>query len=428
MAFGRSIRGGLSELYVGRSNLFKSFLIGGVMLISALFTWYTLGLIEQLQLDTRDQVDKYVRLWQLAANSESSGDVLPFIFDEIILKATIPMVVLDKNREPVVWRNIPDISPDDTTRATFERLKQVADDMYRHNKEYPLYFDSTIINYLRYGDSEVIKELKVMPFVAIGIVLAFLIVTVIGFQNIRRSEERYIWVGMAKETAHQLGTPITSLMGWLDLLPAEVEEGLQRPGMESSVQETIANMKHDVERLERVANRFGKIGSAPELKAGDLNRLVRDTVDYYQRRAPFEGHGVKIEFAPGEIGAVSFSYDLMGWVLENMIKNAMQAVDSRTGRIDVASMLNDSGDKAIIRITDNGHGISPAAARKIFRAGFTTKKRGWGLGLTLVKRIIEEYHGGRVYLKRSKPGETVFEIILPKIGQLDSADSIKETV
>ncbi len=416
MAFGRAIRGGLSGLYIGRSVLFRVFLIGGVLLISALFTWYTLGLIEQLQLDTRDQVDKYVRLWQLAANSPTTGDELPFIFDEIILKATIPMIVLDKNREPVVWRNIPGISPDDTTRATFDRLKVVAEDMYHHNKEYPLYFGTTVINYLRYGDSEVIKELKVMPFVAIGIVLAFLIVTVIGFQNIRRSEERYIWVGMAKETAHQLGTPLTSLLGWLEVVGGHEQQGLSTEELGKLLDTTVEHMRMDVKRLQRVANRFGQIGSTPEMREADLNSLVSDCVQYYRARLPFEGQGAQLIVNAGNIPPVRINPELFSWVLENLVKNSLQAVDSKTGRVVITTSLSPDSGTVVLEIADNGHGIPAGATRKIFQPGFTTKKRGWGMGLTLVKRIVEEYHVGRIVLLRSQPGETVFQVTLPLSG------------
>jgi hypothetical protein len=392
MAFGRGIRGGLSNLYVGRSTFFKAFLVGGVLLISGLFTWYTLSVIEQLQLDTRDQVDRYVRLWQMAANSPTSGDELPLIFDEIILKATIPMIVLDQDRRPVSWRNIPGVAPDDTTKATMERLVQVSDDMFRHNKEYPLYFGETVINYLRYGDSEVIGQLRIMPFIAIGIVVAFLIVTLIGFQNIRRSEERFIWVGMAKETAHQLGTPLTSLLGWLEVVGSQNRGDLSAEEFEQLVDSTVTNMRMDVKRLERVANRFGQIGSTPEMKETDLNVLVAECVQYYRARLPFEGQGTQLVVTAGNIPPV------------------------RLGRVNITTGLSPDGSKVVLEIADNGHGIPVRAAKKIFHPGFTTKKRGWGMGLTLVKRIVEEYHVGRIVLLRSQPGETVFQVTLPVSG------------
>ncbi len=407
-------RRSVNSLYVGKSTIFKMFLLGGVLLISGVFIWFTFNVIDKLKDDTRSNVVKYVKMWQLAANSNVAGTELQFIFDEIIVKANFPIIVLDQNREPIHSRNVDHIQPEDTTAATREYLKQVAKRMMDENGEFPLVYENgpdTFVNYLLYGDAEVINQLKMMPFVEIGIILAFMLIAIIGFQNIRRSEERHIWVGMAKETAHQLGTPISSLMGWLEVMDTESEcfSDEQR----QLVDDTLGNMKVDVIRLQKVANRFGKIGSIPDLLPADLNVIVQETVDYYSRRLPFEGKGIKITFEPSTVPNVYLNQELFGWALENMLKNALQAVDSRTGVISIHTFCQPGNRWVTCEIRDNGHGISTAAARKIFRAGFTTKKRGWGLGLTLVKRIIEEYHNGRVTLRKSRPGETVFEIYLP---------------
>ncbi len=408
--------GRVAELYLGRTTFLKVFLIGGVIAISALFIWYTFNVIDQLQNDTRDQVDKYVRLWQLAANSPTSGEELPFIFDEIIVKARFPIVVLDRNKEPVSWRNIADMPSDDTTQAAFEELREVADKMYRQNGEYPLYFGETNVNYLRYGDSEVINQLKIMPFIAVGIVLAFMIVAIIGFQNIRRSEERYIWVGMAKETAHQLGTPLSSLLGWLEVISFEHRHEMNTADQDQLLDTTIGNMTVDVQRLQKVANRFGQIGSIPDLEECDLNALINETAEYYRKRLPFEGKGTQILVRTSNIPTVRLNAELFGWVLENLIKNSIQAVDAKTGRITIVTGVTPDRHNVVLGIIDNGRGIAAPAARKVFSPGFTTKKRGWGMGLTLVKRIVEEYHVGRIALVKSQPGETVFEITLPISG------------
>ncbi len=206
----------VDSLYVGKSTIFKVFLLGGVAIISALFIWYTFNVIEELKKDTRSQVENNVKFWQLAANSNLSSSELQFIFDEVIIKAGFPIIVLDETRVPILWRNVGDIVAGDYSKETIAHLQEVADDMVLNNGEFPLiytYESDSIINYFCYGDSQVIYELKIMPFVEIGIILIFMIVAMIGFQNIRKSEERLIWVGMAKETAHQLGTPISSLMG-----------------------------------------------------------------------------------------------------------------------------------------------------------------------------------------------------------------------
>ncbi|MBN1211824.1 MAG: HAMP domain-containing histidine kinase [candidate division Zixibacteria bacterium] len=400
-----------SDLYIGKSTLLKTFLLLGIVVIAVVFIWYTFSVIDYLKEDTRSQVEKYVRLWQLAANSPTSGNELQFIFNEIIVKATFPIIVLDGDREPLYWRNVKGISDDDTTRSSYLEIKKKVEAMNRDNGEYPLYFGEGYVNYFYYGDSEVINRLKMMPFIEIGIVLAFMLVGIIGFQNIRRSEERHIWVGMAKETAHQLGTPISSLMGWLEMLEGDPET---LPGeSRKMLDETIDNMKIDITRLQKVAKRFGMIGSVPELEESDLNKIIEEVVEYYRRRLPFQGRGIRIDFNAGEVPRVQLNPELFSWVLENMIKNSLEAVDSKTGRIEIRTGPSFDNRGVIIELTDNGRGISNAAARKIFRAGFTTKKRGWGLGLTLVKRIVEEYHVGKIWLKTSRPGETVFEIMLP---------------
>jgi hypothetical protein len=416
MANSTNISRRLDRLYIGKSTVFKSFLLGGVVVISAVFIWYTLDLIGQLQVDTRSQVEKYVKIWQLAANSPTSGPEMQFVFDEIIVKATFPIAVLDSDRDPVHWRNIEGVEPGDTSAATMVRVRAAVAQMRANNSEFPLYFGTSSVNYFCYGDSHIVTQLKWMPFIEIGIVLAFMAVGIIGFQNIKRSEERFIWVGMAKETAHQLGTPITSLVGWLEVLETECAErgsGEKLPLLD----ETVENMKTDVVRLRKIANRFGKIGSRPELKPCQIEDLIQETVDYYRRRLPFDGKGSQLAFQAVGLPQVLMNPELLGWALENLIKNALQAIDPRLGRVAVITTAVPRRNEVQIQIVDNGKGISVAAARRVFRAGFSTKKRGWGLGLTLVKRIIEDYHQGRVILKRSRPGETVFEITLPVAGQ-----------
>jgi len=402
-----------SDLYIGKSTVLKLFLVIGVIVISIVFIWYTFSVIDFLQKDQRDQVELYVKLWQQVANSPTSSGELQVIFDEIILKASFPIVVADSSGVPSSWRNIPGVSPLDTGQTIREKMKGVAEKMRADNGEFPLYVTPKHVNYFYYGDSEIIGQLKMMPFIQIGIVFAFMAVGIIGFQNIRRSEERFIWVGMAKETAHQLGTPISSLMGWLEVISPENRADIGKDAEGKLIDSTAENMQVDVQRLQRVANRFGQIGSVPDLVAQDLNDLVMDAVVYYRRRLPFQGQGIQIEFEQGELPEVHANSELFGWSMENLIKNSLQAVDPSRGRIILTTQVVADGKHISLELMDNGKGISAPAARKIFRPGFSTKKRGWGMGLTLVKRIVEDYHGGHIELKRSRPGETVFEILLP---------------
>ncbi|MEA2030745.1 MAG: ATP-binding protein [candidate division Zixibacteria bacterium] len=408
----------IDRLYISKSTFFKVFLLLGILIISFVFIWYTFEVIEQLKIGTRSQVEKYVKMWQMAANFPTSGKELQFIFDEIIIKADFPIIVLDENKKPIHWRNIDDVSPTDYSTENMNRLKNVAEKMIKQNGTIELTFGKGQMSYFCYGDTPAVRQLTMMPFIEIGIVIAFLAVAFIGFQNIKRSEERHIWVGMAKEAAHQLGTPISSLMGWIEVMSGETETSENLNDKERlRFKESLGDMSVDINRLHRVANRFGQIGSVPDVSQCDINQLLMETVEYYRRRLPFEGKGVVINLQSEKLPLMYINAELVGWALENLLKNSIQAVDPRSGQIDIRAKLDQTGEKSIVELTDNGSGITQAMARKIFRAGFTTKKRGWGLGLTLVKRIVEEYHNGRIVLKKSQPGKTVFEITLPIVAK-----------
>jgi len=397
---------------IGKTTIFKLFLLVGIVVISVVFVWYTVDVIDQLKKDAERSARSYVRLWQLAASEQSTGGEIQIIFEEVIKKASFPVVITDLNGQPLSWRNIPGIEDNDSTQAAKEKIHDVIIEMKEDKGEIPLMFGEHTISYFYYGDSKIIRQLQWMPFIEIGLVGAFVLIGFVGFQNIRRSEERHIWVGMAKETAHQLGTPISSLMGWLEVLSAEHEDKQTDSDIENM--ETYGQMKTDVTRLQKIANRFGKIGSKPELIDADINTLMTEIVEYFKRRLPFEGKGVNLQFKPVENASVCLNPELFSWAIENLVKNALQAVDPLSGWITISVLpCTTDSDFIKIEIIDNGIGIPTGIARKLFRPGFTTKKRGWGLGLTLVKRIIEEYHRGRVILLRSQPGETVFQITLP---------------
>lgn len=404
---------------IGKTTVFKLFLFVGIIIISIVFVWYSLDVMAQLKADAERMAATYVRLWQLAASENSSGGEVQIIFDEVIKKANFPVIIGDLDDQPVFWRNVGGINENDRSGENLARLRKIMLDMKDDKGAIPLKFGNQTLSYFYYGDSRVIRQLQWMPFVELGLVAAFILVGFVGFQNIRRSEERHIWVGMAKETAHQLGTPISSLMGWLEILSSG-ETGSPGQGQTGAINygETFDQMKTDITRLKRVANRFGQIGAKPDLHETDINNLMDETVAYYRRRLPFNGKGLEIGLSSGDVPAVSVNGELLAWVIENLIKNALQAVDPQSGRVDIKTALSKDNHFVIIEVIDNGKGISAGIARKIFRPGFTTKKRGWGLGLTLSRRIIEEYHKGKISLVKSRPGETVFQVVLPITGGL----------
>jgi len=399
---------------VSATTLFKLFLIVGIVLIAVVFVWYTLDVIAQLKLDAEKMVTSYVKLWQLAASDNTSGGEVQVIFEEVIKKANFPVIIADLDDNPIFWRNIEGIADNDPSPESRNRVKAVLEIIKKSREAIPLKYEDKTINYFYYGDSPVIRQLQLMPFIEIGLVGLFILIGFIGFQNIRRSEERHIWVGMAKETAHQLGTPISSLLGWLEILFMRCKTGKADDKLaELSDEEIFSQMQTDVNRLQNVANRFGQIGSTPELKETDINGLLDETATYYRKRLPFGGRGTQIncKFAP--LPTILANRQLICWAVENLIKNSLQAVNPQNGHIDLISAMGKESRSVIIQAIDNGPGVPPAYARKLFRPGFTTKKRGWGLGLTLARRIVEEYHGGKIVLLRSRPGETIFQITLP---------------
>lgn len=405
------------RLSIGGTTIFKLFLLVGIVVISIVFIWYTLNVVSQLKKDAERTVTSYVRLWQLAASENSSGGEVQVIFDEVIKKANFPVIIAGVDHEPIFWRNISGIVDNDPSEEARRKVRKLAHRMKEDNGEIPLKFGDRTISYFYYGDSPVIRQLRWMPFVEIGLVGAFILVGFIGFQNIRRSEERHIWVGMAKETAHQLGTPISSLMGWLEILGDKSTDFAPSENRRKMTDgEMLQQMRIDVTRLRRVASRFGQIGAKPELIEADINALMEETTAYFRRRLPFDGKGVEIIYTKTDIPPVYLNGELLAWAIENLVKNALQAVDSQTGRIEMSAFQSRDSGFVIIEVKDNGRGIPAGIARKIFRPGFTTRKRGWGLGLTLARRIIEEYHRGRISLVKSRPGETIFHIVLPVKG------------
>ena len=257
-----------------------------------------------------------------------------------------------------------------------------------------------LVNKYYYGDSQLLQEVRYYPLIQLLIVALFIIITLIAISTRNKSTQNQVWAGMAKETAHQLGTPLSSLQGWVEMLK-------ENPGNER----IAAEMSKDVDRLKLVSDRFGKIGSKPQLEERNINAQVEDMVTYIKRRATdrvsfsINDHGEK------EITAMINGH-LFDWVIENLLKNALDAMDGK-GSINID--IKNEPTQVIVDVTDTGKGISTQNMTRVFKPGFTTKKRGWGLGLSLSKRIIEQYHKGELFVKASEPGKgTTFRIVLKK--------------
>jgi len=267
-----------------------------------------------------------------------------------------------------------------------------------------------VISKILYSSSPTIKRLKFLPYFEFFIMILFIAVGITGLFIMKKQEKESLWVALAKETAHQFGTPITSLLGWLEVLRSKTAEYKDIQQMEDIVQ----NMKVDVHYLEKIASRFGKVGSDIQIKEANIEMTIHETLEYFRDRIPSSNKQVNLNYIHrAEDKVICFDPDLIKWALENLIKNAIDAMKDKSGNIFIITY--DKGDKFYIQIKDEGCGIPKKAQKQIFDTGYTTKNRGWGLGLALTKRIIEEFHNGKIYITKSEPNEgTTIEIMLPK--------------
>jgi hypothetical protein len=408
------------ERYLGGQHewplWFKGFLVFGVVLIAGVFFFYTQTIISQIKENSRRTMQTYARLWQLAASAPASGAEIDVIFEEIIQKSDFPIVVTDAEGNLQAWRGV-EVEWDDTTYISRRKLKEMAHSMDKHRQPIPIYFGTRqeVINYLHYGDPAMISDLKLMSFVEIGLLTLFVLIAFITFRNIKMAEQRTIWVGMAKETAHQLGTPISSLLGWLELMKTKCESGERtEDDSQLTLQQIADRVAVDLRRLGKIAHRFEQIGSVPELKPTDLNAVVSEATAYFRQRLPHNGSGVVIKDNLGELVPIKANAELMSWVVENLLKNSLEAVNPREGLIEVSTHQDNQKKMVHVEVSDNGRGIPNRIQKKIFKPGYTTKKRGWGLGLSLAKRIVEEYHLGKILVRESVPNQrTTFCVSLP---------------
>jgi NtrC-family two-component system sensor histidine kinase KinB len=362
---------------------------------------YTQRVIQGLRAESRSLVQFYARMYARVAETESSEDI-GFIFDEIIQRTTFPLIQTDDKKNPVGWKGI-EVDPDDKSEAGLKKVSDMVRHMDGEIDPVPIKYKERVLGYLFYGDSRLIRQLKWLPYAEAGIIGLFILFGFFGYANIKQNEQRHIWVGMAKETAHQLGTPISALLGWVELL---------KTGRAAAGDDVHAEMEKDLRRLGQVSQRFGQIGSKPDLNPDALPPVLRDTAEYIRRRVPRVGRTVEISEAYSFDLQVPLNAGLFQWAVENVLKNALDAMDKTEGRIELR-LFSQDGKRPVIEIEDNGRGMDSRAKKRAFKPGYSTKKRGWGLGLTLARRIVEEYHGGRMFVKQSAPGKgTVIRIEL----------------
>jgi len=382
------------------------FVVGIVLIVSGLF--YSQKLVLTLKQQATDYVHFRIKVFESNINNPDLDTDINFLFNEVIRGADYPIIYTDTNHLPQSWMNLGP-SLDDKIFSAFNHSDSVSlfeylEQMKSENTPIPIkYQDSLVLGYYYYGFSPVIYKLRLFPFIAIGAAVIFILIGYFGFSYIKNSEQQLIWVGMAKETAHQLGTPLSSISGWVELLKLD----------HSILQTAVSEINKDLVRLNKIANRFSKIGSVPELKERELNEVIQNVVSYFQRRLPNMHKTIQLVYEPvGDVPVVLLNFELFEWVLENLIKNSIDSIEHNTGKIDIALKYEPEKHLVTIDVSDNGKGIAPQNKKEIFKPGFSTKKRGWGLGLSLARRIVEEYHGAKLYLKDSKPDQgSTFQII-----------------
>jgi two-component system, sporulation sensor kinase D len=376
-----------------KKQRWKQILLLAAILIGVGSLWYTNRLVNEIEETERQKVELWAEAIRILNSADFETD-LAFPFFVIERNTHIPVILTDSEGNILNYKNLDSLKVKDP------------DYLQRQLNHARVENDSLVINlgngeyqYIFYRDSILLRKLIFFPYVQLGVIMLFILVSYIAFSFSRKAEQNEVWTGMSKETAHQLGTPISSLMGWMELL----KESNLDP-------ETIREMQKDAARLEKIADRFSKIGSKPTLKETDLDHILRNSLEYIKSRG-----SKRIEYlmdVPEKPIRVKLNETLFEWVIENLCKNAMDAIHGE-GRVILHAV--DTGSNVIIDVEDSGKGIAKSRFRTIFKPGYTTKKRGWGLGLSLSKRIIETYHHGRIFVLSSDPHKsTVIRIMLKK--------------
>ncbi|MEQ9305694.1 MAG: HAMP domain-containing sensor histidine kinase, partial [Marinoscillum sp.] len=354
----------------------------------------------------RKQIDLYARTLEYLTNTSDSPNV--FILEEIIeAKNTIPVIVADELGVPDYYKNIPEADKieDEEKRTAFlhREIVQMKEERqpilvalrdpnnYRHIFGYKTIY---------YKNSSLLNQLKYYPYIQLSVIAIFGLIIFTIFNYSRTAEQNRVWVGMAKETAHQLGTPLSSLIAWAEYFKEQFPDH----------RDIFIELEKDVDRLEMITERFSNIGSVPHLREENVVEIVEDVIGYLQKRISRKVT-IQSEYFPNRDILGAINRPLFAWVIENIIKNAVDAM-SGVGSINIKVMKVSEG-RVSIDIADTGKGITKGRIKQVFKPGFTTKKRGWGLGLTLTKRIVENYHGGKIYVKSSEVDKgTTFRILL----------------
>lgn len=396
----------------------------GLLALAVLVVIGILLYANQLTGELKEREQRVARLFAEALSHFQTSEEPDAILYQLIVDYTrnsgVPVILTDKDDVPSYGvksytkfnLNVPfDPSLDSAAqlaalKAEMRRMDQVyaPDTIFYRDQATD---DSMITNYVHYGDSRILSRIEELPFIQLLLGVVVVIIGYLSFSYLKRSEQSNIWVGMSRETAHQLGTPLSSLLGWTEMLQLSATDSKR-------VLEIAKEIEHDTMRLNRIAVRFSKIGAAPDLKAQNIVEVISTTMGYLEDRFPKLGKDISfsLEASSDEI-RVAINRELFEWVIENLVKNAVEAIESPAGSIHLQIEESANQRKIFIDVTDSGKGLDARQRKNVFRPGYSTKQRGWGLGLTLSKRIIEEYHYGKLFVKESVPGKgTTFRIIL----------------
>lgn len=407
--------GKLQKKASNKSLLLKVYFILGSVLLLVLFIIFTNIVINNVKKDIQIVPDLYSKFVGMPTDVNLEHFLFQYFMEEILPGIDYPIILTDSLKSPFSWENI-DIPKDNFDQLETRQqniLRSMVRKMESKHSMIPLKIsddDDKVYSYVFYGDSQTMIQLKMMPYVGMALIFLYVVLGMYGVYTIKKTERDILWVGLAKETAHQFGTPLSSLGGWIDVLSSKM--GNCKNGKE--LQEMLDFMRGDVERLSKIASRFGKVGSVMKFQSCSLHDIIDETIEYFERRLPAGSNKIEIKFE-SEIKdkKINLDPDLIKWTLENMLKNCIDSMKQKGGNIGVKAFSHKN--KTYIHIADEGNGMPKKMFKKIFRPGVTNKERGWGLGLSLAHRIVEEYHNGKIRVLESEVDVgTTFEIVLPE--------------
>ncbi len=394
--------------WTDRIRQMKILLVAAAVMIAVASLLVSHFLIRDLASEERHRMEVWAEAMRSLNMADENTD-LNLVLKVINENNTIPVIVLDSKGEAQTFRNVVELEGVDDVDS-LKKASKLGREWLEAGNNIKIELGGKVgetsnavgHDYIQvcYDESLMLKRLAVYPIVQLGVVMIFVVVAIFALLTSKRAEQNKIWVGLSKETAHQLGTPISSLMAWMEILKESYPEDALIPEMDK-----------DVKRLQLIADRFSKIGSLPEPVPASLHNVLDHVMDYMVRRTSNKVKIVKI--LPKDDIIIKLNASLFEWVIENLAKNAIDAMGGVPGTVTLR--VEDAGEKAVIEVSDTGRGIRRKDVGNVFRPGFTTKERGWGLGLSLAKRIVEEYHHGKIWVKSSELGKgTTFRIELPK--------------